>query len=78
MHLLHAESAWNHPAFFEYVDRWMNEDDTRAIAIIKAETGIDFGSKSGRQRQTADWLAGQVDQPSFIDDMWWAYRKKEN
>jgi hypothetical protein len=25
--LLHAETNWNHDAFFDYVDRWMSEDD---------------------------------------------------
>ena len=41
IHLLHAESVWNHPAFFDYVDRWMTEDDTQAIAEIKAQSGFD-------------------------------------
>ena len=77
VHLLHAEVMWNHPAFFDYVDRWMSEDDTLAVAKIKAETGIDYSAKGGRQRQTVQWLEGEVKDPSFIDDMWKLYRQKD-
>lgn len=69
IHLLHAEGTWNYPAFFDYVDRWMSEDDTQAIADIKALTGYDYSANWLRQRQTVHWLEGNVTQPSFIDDM---------
>jgi hypothetical protein len=72
--LLHAEALWNHPAFFDYVDRWMTEDDTQAIALIKKETGVDYSPIWDRQRQTRDWLQGQVTEPTFVDDMWSKYR----
>ena len=29
--LMHAEKEWNMPGFCEYVDRWMNEDDSQQI-----------------------------------------------
>lgn len=75
VHILHGESVWNYPAFFDYVDRWMMEDDTQAIAEIKAQTGFDYSANWERQRQTQYWLQGQFPQYSFIDDMWHAYRK---
>jgi hypothetical protein len=74
LRLLGAESPWNHPAFFDYVDRWMLEDDTQAVADILAQTGIDYGAGWARQRQTRQFLQGEVFHPTFIDDMWAAFR----
>ena len=45
-----AEKSWNHDAYFDYVDRWMTEDDTQALAEIKKQLGADMSG--GRQRQT--------------------------
>jgi hypothetical protein len=73
VHLLNGESAWNHAAFFDYVYRWMTEDDTQAVAQIKAQSGYDYSASWERQKQTVNWLSGEVSQPSFIDDMWNAY-----
>jgi hypothetical protein len=74
IHLLGAESLWGHPAFFDYVDRWMTEDDTQAVAAIKAQTGFDYSADWERQGQTRYWLQGEFPQYTFIDDMWAAYR----
>ena len=74
IHLVHAESDWNHPAFFDYVDRWMTEDDTQAVADIKAQSGFDYSADWERQGQTRFWLQGEFPQYTFIDDMWSAYR----
>jgi hypothetical protein len=74
IHLLKAESVWNYPAFFDYVDRWMEEDDTQAVAEIKAQTGFDYGASWERQGQTRYWLHGEFPQYTFIDDMWRTYR----
>jgi hypothetical protein len=74
IHLLHAEGSWNYPAFFDYVDRWMTEDDTQAVAEIKAQTGFNYSAKCERQGQTRYWLQGEFPQYTFIDDMWKAYR----
>jgi hypothetical protein len=74
IHILKAETLWNHPAFFDYVDRWMTEDDTQAVAEIKAQSGFDYSASWERQGQTRFWLQGEFPQYSFIDDMWKAYR----
>jgi hypothetical protein len=74
LRLLQAQSLWNHPAFFDYVDRWMFEDDTQAVADILGQTGIDYGAAWARQRQTRRFLQGEVSHPTFIDDMWAAFR----
>jgi dockerin type I repeat protein len=63
--ILHAENVWNHPAFFDYSDRWMTEDDTQHVAVILAETGQDYSASWARQRQCWD---------PFIEDMWATYR----
>jgi hypothetical protein len=74
IHILHAENLWNYPPFFDYVDRWMTEDDTQAVAEIKAQSGFDYSANWERQGQTKSWLQGEFPQYSFIDDMWKAYR----
>jgi len=74
IHLMHAENVWNYPAFFDYVDRWMTEDDAQAVADIKAQTGFDYSADWERQGQTRYWLQGEFPQYTFIDDMWKAYR----
>jgi Bacterial Ig-like domain (group 2) len=74
VHLMHAENVWNYPAFFDYVDRWMTEDDTQAVADIKTQTGFDYSADWDRQGQTRFWLQGEFPQYTFIDDMWNAYR----
>ncbi|HXX14820.1 MAG TPA: Ig-like domain-containing protein [Candidatus Eremiobacteraceae bacterium] len=73
IHLLNGESTWNYPPFFDYVYRWMMEDDTQAVAEIKAQTGFDYSASWERQGQTQYWLDGEVSQPTFIDDMWLSY-----
>ena len=75
MHIMKTENVWNYPAFFDYVDRWMYEDDTQAVADIKAQTGFDYSANWDRQGQTQYWLQGEFPQYAFIDDMWNAYRK---
>jgi hypothetical protein len=68
-HLLGAEKLWNHDAFFDYVDRWMTEDDSRAIAEIKQVKGWDYSASWERQRQTWD---------EFVQNMWEVYRFSGN
>jgi hypothetical protein len=72
--LLNATDVWGHQAFFDYVDRWMTEDDTQAVADILSQSGYDYSSDWERQGQTRYWLQGEVPQASFVDDMWKAYR----
>ena len=70
-----AQTAWNHPAFFDYADRWMQlDDDNLAVQDIKRLSGYDYTVDWERQGQTALFLQGAVPAPSFIDDMWHAYR----
>jgi hypothetical protein len=52
----------------------MTEDDTQAVAEIKAQRRFDYSANWERQKQTQYWLQGEFPQYSFIDDMWKAYR----
>ena len=63
--MMHAEDLWNHPQFFDYVDRWMTENDASAVAAIKSATGLDYSADWERQGQAWD---------PFVDDMWAKYR----
>ncbi len=64
-HIMHAERIWNHDAFFDYVDRWMTEDDTQALKEIRKVRGWDFSAGWSLQRQTWD---------PFVNEMWTNYR----
>ncbi len=61
--IMNAEKSWNHDAYFDYCDRWMTEDDTKALEEIKKQLGKNLGGN--RQGQTWD---------PFVDQMWAKYR----
>jgi hypothetical protein len=65
MRLLHAEKSWNHAAFFDYVDRWMYEDDAAFVKTIKEATGRDHDKEWARQGQAWD---------AFVNEMWAKHR----
>ncbi len=65
--LMKLEKYWGHDAFFDYVDRWMTEDEAEALKIM-AE--VDGG------RKFDSWAhQGQVEIP-FHEAMWKTYRPK--
>lgn len=61
LRLMHAEPAWGHHAFFDYVDRWMYEDDTAFVKNIREATGRDHNKAWARQGQAWD---------AFVNEMW--------
>jgi len=63
--LMNATELWNHDAFFAYVDRWMTEDDTEHVRIIKEARGWEFSQAWNRQGQAWD---------AFVEEMWAKYR----
>lgn len=65
LRILRAEKVWNHDAFFDYVDRWMTEDDSQHIEEIKKARGRDYSASWARQRQAWD---------PFVNAMWAKYR----
>jgi len=65
LHLMRAEKSWGHDAFFDYVDRWMYEDDTAFIRVIREATGRDYSPSWARQGQAWD---------AFVNEMWALHR----
>ncbi|UCG49606.1 MAG: hypothetical protein JSU94_07465 [Phycisphaerales bacterium] len=65
LRLMHAEKAWNHDAFFDYIDRWMYEDDTAFVKTIREATGRDHDKEWARQGQAWD---------AFVNEMWAKHR----
>ena len=63
--ILHVENLWNHDAFFAYCDRWMTEDDSEFIKIIKQDRGADYSQDWARQGTAWD---------PFVADLWKKYR----
>jgi hypothetical protein len=86
--LMHAEKVWGHDAFFAYVDRWMTEDDTKALAEIKknwddklAAATTDEQKKALQADQRPKWAPvheGTVEGPAelvpVIKDLWAKHR----
>jgi hypothetical protein len=65
LRLMHAEKFWNHAPFFDYMDRWMYEDDSEFVKIMKATTGKDYSPDWSRQGQCSD---------PFVNAMWARHR----
>lgn len=65
--IMGAKDLWNHDAFFDYVDRWMYEDDSAHIVEIQNATGWNYSMSWARQGQTWD---------TFINNMWSNYRSE--
>jgi hypothetical protein len=57
---MNAEKLWGHDAFFDYVDRWMREDDS-----FVSERGI--YKRPAEEGKAAD---------KFVTEMWKAYRAR--
>ena len=69
--IMHAEGYYAHDAFFDYVDRWMTEDDgplrEEIMRSIDAEnTAHDFREQKFRAGRSWD---------VFVKEMWDTYRK---
>ena len=69
LRLMHAEKTWAHDAFFDYVDRWMYENDDAFVKTLKEATGKDFGKDPFGEfpRQGFAW-------DKFAGAMWAKYR----
>ena len=68
--MMHSEKKWNHDAFFDYCDRWMTEDDTTFVQVIKTQTNFSpypAGGLSLSADQKKTW-------DPFVDEMWAKWR----
>jgi len=68
LRMLHAERAWNHDAFFDYVDRWMTEDDREpGRAIMQSWPELNLNDHDKWNRPGFAW-------EPFVQTMWNQYR----
>jgi hypothetical protein len=66
--LMNATKVWNHDPFFDYVDRWMTEDDTEFLKVAGEHLkGDPFKRDQPQFRQRTSGYP-------FVDDMWKKYR----
>ena len=56
--LMNATTLWNHPAFFDYMDRWMEEDLTNFKPLFKEQ--LPWSERSSN--------------PGFVKNIWDKYR----
>ena len=66
--LLKAEKAWDHDAFFDYVDRWMTEDDREHRLIIMQHW------PESRLEDKNSWIRQGYTWEPFVKTMWDLYR----
>ena len=70
VHLMKAEKVWDYDPFLAYMDRWMYEDDTEAVQMIKTALGEDYDNKAWCRQGHA--FPGDE---NFTDEMWSKYRQ---
>lgn len=71
LRILKLEKAWNHDAFFDYVDRWMYEDDTQFLHTMN--TGI--GKPIVDEKTSFRTFAHQgYSAEGWVGEMWTKYR----
>jgi hypothetical protein len=70
LRILHAKENWAHDAFFDYVDRWMTEDDTEhRKEVLKVKPG------TGWARDDQTWAHQRNCWDPIVQEMWDNYRK---
>jgi len=73
--LMKAEKLWNHDAFFDYVDRWMaeNDADQRHLLAPLAPKGYEH-----MMPDSATWAhQGYANNEAWVTAMWKSYRTGE-
>jgi cysteine-rich repeat protein len=71
------QQSWNHPQFFDYVDRWMRSpDDPGDLETIRSATGmtIDPDFMQGQSWKILSGGGYYTSHRTFVDEMWAAYR----
>ncbi|MBX3744453.1 MAG: hypothetical protein KF833_04020 [Verrucomicrobiae bacterium] len=65
LRLLRAEQAWDHPAFFDYVDRWMTDPNDRdhRLEIMRHHPGFNLDDRARHTHQGNAW-------EPFVRSMW--------
>jgi|GEM_PF-1480187 len=68
--------AWNHQQFFDYVDRWMTQENPADIFRIESEAGysIDGDFMQGQVWKILSGGGYSAAHKIFVDEMWAEYR----
>ncbi|HUT60228.1 MAG TPA: hypothetical protein VNA25_20475 [Phycisphaerae bacterium] len=70
LRLMKAEKYWAHDAFFDYVDRWMTEDNSQTAKDINAAA-----EAAGKSWRMAAWMTRDTRRTdAFVQAMWDKYR----
>jgi hypothetical protein len=73
--LMGAIELWGHNAFFDYVDRWMTQDDSKEVELLEAEFPEEHDeSIAGTRPIIASERQGYGRPSPFVRNMWNAYR----
>ncbi len=70
--IMRAEPFYAHDAFFDYVDRWMTEDDAPLREKIMRQVDAEKTAHDFREEK---WRAGRAYDP-FVQKMWAEYRNQ--
>lgn len=69
MRILKLEKQWNHEAFFDYVDRWMTEEEKAFRAEIFKKTG-----DKNMVNDAKTWCHHGYTGDAWVRDVWDKYR----
>ena len=72
--LMHQEKAWDHDAFFAYVDRWMTEDDTAQVQALKEGGREDRTGKKSGEFGRQGYISNPAKTLVWVKAMWQKYR----
>jgi hypothetical protein len=74
LRMLHAEKIWDHDAFFDYVDRWMTEDNSQTARELIRIAGAADDPKIQFYARATWWVKAKRTRDPFVQDMWDRYR----
>jgi hypothetical protein len=72
MRILKLEKNWNHDAFFDYVDRWMFEDDKEFRHVINK-----YFPDAALVNESKKWFHQGYTGDRWVRPLWDAYREAE-
>jgi hypothetical protein len=73
LRIMHLEPQWHHDAFFDYVDRWMNEDDV-PVRAETAKSCPSAGQKNDLTDPRKDYCHEGYSGERWVRPVWDKYR----
>ena len=72
--LMGAQKLWNHPAFFDYVDRWVKEESSKKEPVKGEPLKRNPNTDESEFKNSGMWSHGTKDLRLFAQQMWETYR----